>query len=55
MKTTITKTSTAAQVISLCTIRKTRLRADHKGGYSETTRTPYWNHRDDQPTPPSAA
>lgn len=59
MATQINKTSTAAQVISLCAIRRTRLKADHKGGFHEAPRgNTYIKHskvQDDQPTPPSAA
>lgn len=55
MKTIITKTSTAAQVISLCAIRRTRLRTDRKGGYTEIKHTSRGHRHDDQPTPPSAA
>lgn len=55
MKTNINKTSTAAQVISLCTIRRTRLQTDRKGGYTEIKNKAYWKLQDDQPTPPSAA
>lgn len=53
MKTNINKTSTAAQVISLCTIRRTRLHTDRKGGYTEKPQPTVGRY--DQPTPPTAA
>ncbi len=53
MATQINKTSTAAQVISLCTIRRTRLHTDRKGGYTEQPQAKAGRH--DQPTPPTAA
>lgn len=59
MANTITKNSTAAEVISLCAIRKVRLMADHKGGFHEAPRgSRYFKYskvRNETQTPPPAA